>query len=174
LWIGIGDGLQRDSGIEISRKTDRPLYDFIRTLPRDVRFATHILDGDGIPYWGARAHTGSFETLQPWFVDSCARQKRRTNATLAALYASDEKAVLRFAEQYDVTHFLVNRSRYRRDLDRKARSFQPFSSEAQRLIGKKKPKDMVLANVPKSAVVFTHGRFSVVSVEKLRSAPAEK
>src|SRR5690606_21357838 len=87
MWLVTGDGLKKNSGIEIDRATLRPLFDHIRTMPKDVRFATHILDGDGVPYWGARAHTGSFETLQPWFVDSWARQKKRTLATLSALYA---------------------------------------------------------------------------------------
>jgi hypothetical protein len=168
MWLILGDGLSRNTGMTINAGTDRNLYEFIRTLPKDAKFAAHIMDGDGIPFWGARAHTGSFETLQPWFTQSWARQKERTLATLEALYATEEDVVLRFAEKYKVTHFLVNRSRYGRALHSKAGSFEPFSTEVRRILADKDEQDMVLAHAPPSTEVFRDGRFRVVSVEEFR------
>src|SRR5690606_39834218 len=55
--------------------------------------------GDGIPYYSARATMGTFETLQPWFVDSWRRQKERCQETLTALYATDPAAVLDYAQR---------------------------------------------------------------------------
>jgi hypothetical protein len=170
LWLVLGSGLSKDTGMTINRRADQTLYDFIRTTPKESRFAAHLLDGDGIPFWGARAHTGSFETLQPWFTKSWARQKERTMDTLAALYATDEAEVLRFTEQYGITHLLINRSRMGRSARGTAGSFEPFTSATKKLLLGKDPDEFVLGKPPKEAVVFKTGRFQVVSVEKLKRA----
>ncbi len=174
IWLTLGSGFSKNTGMTINQGTDKSLYDFIRTTPKDSRFAAHILDGDGIPFWGARAHTGSFETLQPWFTLSWARQKKRTIDTLEALYSTDEKQVLAFAKKYKVTHFLVNKSRVGRSARSHSGSFEPFTTEARRILSDKNLKKMVLNSPPKSAIVFKSGRFQVVSVENLRKAWAKK
>lgn len=170
VWMLTGSGLEKNTGMTVSRSQERPLYDYIRTMPKDVRFATHILDGDGIPFWGARATTGSFETLQPWFTLSWARQKARAEATLRALYATEESQVLAFADEYRVTHFLVNEGRYGNSVKSKSGSFQPFTTYARDLLNGVKARDVVLGKVPKEAVEYASGRFSIVSVKKLRAA----
>ncbi len=170
VWLLSGSGLTSDTGMTIRRSSDRPLYDYVRTMPKDVRFATHLLDGDGIPFWGARATTGSFETLQPWFTKSWARQKSRAEATLSALYATEKEQVFSFADKHKVTHFLLNQGRYGSALKAKSGSFQPFSTYARDLLRDVRPRDVVLGNVPREAVEFQSGRFSIVSVEKLRVA----
>lgn len=168
LWLLMGSGVEKDTGMEISRKDDADLYKFVRSLPKDVRFATHILDGDGIPFWGARAHMGSYETLQPWFVDSWARQKERAMATQDALYSTDEAAVLRYAEERGVTHFLLNKVRYGKKMRGTAASFEPFSSHARALLQDRKANDMVFVEPPPAAVVFKNRRYRVVSVAMLK------
>lgn len=170
LWLVLGNGFAKNIGMVINQNTDKELYAFIRTTPKNSRFAAHLLDGDGIPFWGARAHTGSFETLQPWFTTSWARQKKRTIDTLAALYATDEEAVLRFAEEYDVTHLLINRSRMGRRARSASGSFEPFTSETKKLLAGKNPNHLVLDKPPKESIVFKSGRFQVVNIEKLKQA----
>ncbi len=170
VWTCTGDGQKKPSGMFISADQDRPLYDFIRTLPKDVRIASHPLDGDGIPYFGARATMGTFETLQPWFVDSWRRQKRRCEATLRALYATNRKEVLDYAAKYGVTHFLINRSRYRSNFVGKSSSFQPFSSYSRALLARTKLKDLVMAHVPESAIVYQYHNWQVVDVARLAQA----
>lgn len=170
LWLVLGDGFSKNTGMTINQSADKSLYDFIRTTPKESRFAAHLLDGDGIPFWGARAHTGSFETLQPWFTKSWARQKKRTTDTLAALYSTDEREVLRFTEEYRITHLLVNRSRMGRNARGSSGSFEPFTSETKKLLLGKDPNDFVLNRPPKDAILFKSGRFQVVSVERLRRA----
>jgi hypothetical protein len=170
LWLTLGNGFATNTGMTINRSTDKELYDFIRTTPKNSRFAAHLLDGDGIPFWGARAHTGSFETLQPWFVKSWERQKKRTVDTLAALYSTDEREVLAFAEKYNVTHILVNKTRLGRGARAHAGSFEPFSTDAKRILEGKNLNKLVLSKPPKESIVWKSGRFQVVSVEKLRAA----
>jgi hypothetical protein len=174
VWLVTGSGIVKDSGMEINRSTDRELYEFVRTLPKDSRFATHILDGDGIPFWGARATMGSFETLQPWFTLSWARQKKRAMDTIDALYATEESAIIDYAEANHVTHFLINRNRYKSNLSRTAGSFQPFSDYAKAAIRKKSKRDFPFSSPPKEAVLFESGRFSVVGVKQLKESWAGK
>ncbi len=174
LWLVLGNGFFKNTGMTIQRGTDKELYEFIRTTPKDSRFAAHLLDGDGIPFWGARAHTGSFETLQPWFTKSWARQKKRTIDTLEALYSTEERDVLAFADKYGVTHFLLNKSRLGRSARSHSGSFEPFTTETRRILGAKNPKKFVLGKAPSEAIVFKSGRFQVVSVEKLRTAWTKK
>ncbi len=170
VWGLTGSGLNRNTGMTIDARRDAKMYAFIRTLPKDVRIASHILDGDGIPLFGARANMGGFETLQPWFVDSWRRQKARAEDTLGAMYATNRKDVLDYAAKNHVTHLLVNVNRYGSDLRKNAGSFDPLSAFARQLVSGKTSKDMVLADVPDSAVVYREGRFRVVSVDALRKA----
>lgn len=170
VWCVSGSGIQKDSGMVINRSTDQELYAFIRTLPKDARFATHILDGDGIPFWSARATMGTFETLQPWFTGSWAHQKKRAMDTIDALYATEGSEVLRYAQENHVSYFLINRSRYSSQIAKQARSFQPFSSYAADVIGKKNRREFVFSDPPADAVLFKSGRFSVLSVEKLKQS----
>src|SRR5690606_25030650 len=105
---------------------------------------------------------------------SWARQKARTIDTLAALYSTDEAEVLAFAKKYGITHFLLNKTRLSRSARSHAGSFEPFTTEARKILAGKNPKKLVLSNPPKSAIEFKSGRFQIVSVEKLRRAWEKK
>lgn len=170
VWFCAGHGQKAPSGMFISAARDRSLHEFVRTLPKDVRIASHPMDGDGIPYFGARATMGTFETLQPWFVDSWRRQKQRTEATLRALYATERKDVLSYAKERNVTHILLNRQRYRSNFVARSASFQPFTAYARAILAQRRLKDLVLADVPDSAIVFRDNQWQLVSVAKLRDA----
>lgn len=168
VWASTGHGQKAPSGMFVNANDDRPLHDFVRTLPKHARIASHPLDGDGIPYFGARATMGTFETLQPWFVDSWRRQKERCHATLRALYATENSDVLAYAKEHGVTHFLVNQQRYRSNFVAKSASFQPFTNYARHLVSGHSREDFVMGNVAESAVVFQTSKWQVVDVEKLR------
>ena len=168
VWAFAGDGVVKNVGMTIDQRRDRELYEFVATLPLDARIASHPADGDGIPYYSARATMGTFETLQPWFVDSWRRQKERCQETLTALYATDPAAVLDYAQRHGVSHFLVNRNRYKSDFQRRAASFEPFTAFTRELLRDVRRKDLVLGSVPDEAVVFRKGNWQVVDVELLR------
>jgi hypothetical protein len=170
IWGATGTGQKSPSGMFIDRSRDRPLYEYIATLDKGVRIATHPLDGDNIPYYSGRATMGGFETLQPWFVDAWRRQKARAEATLSALYSDDESEVLRYARENGVSHCLVNRSRYRSSFASKAGSFQPLTDYARRILRGKRLGDLVLAEPPKSAIVYESGKWAVVDVGLLERA----
>jgi hypothetical protein len=170
VWTSTGNGQKAPSGMFVNANDERPLHDFVRTLPKNARFASHPMDGDGIPYFGARATMGTFETLQPWFVDSWHRQKERCNATLRAMYATDRSELLAYAKRHGVTHFLVNQQRYRSNFAAKSASFQPFTAYARTLVSGHQRQDFVLANLPKRAIAFETSKWQVVDVGRLAQA----
>lgn len=179
LWAGLGIGAPSRSAMAmtIDYRRDAPLWEFIRTLPQDIRIASFITDGDDIPLFAQRANNGGFETMQPWMTLSWARQKARAEDTLSAFYSTSHEEVLAYARKYRVTHLLVNDARYRSDYVKRARSFQPLSEFSNQLLANRRLEDLVLRALPRDAVIFQHGRFSVVDVKRLAeawaAAPAE-
>lgn len=170
VWFLCGSGVVKKAGMELDQSKNEKMYAFIRTLPKDIRFATHILDGDGIPLYGARMNMGAFETLQPWFTGSWAKQKARALATLDVLYATEPAKVLSYAKANGVTHFLINRGRYGDGLRTSVGSFEPFSSYAKELVRGHASEDFVFHDPPKESVVYREGRLSIVSVRELERA----
>jgi hypothetical protein len=171
VWICIGNGVRDPAmGATIDYRKEAPLWDFIRKLPPETRVASHIMDGDTIPLFTARATNGTSETLQPWLTLSWQRQKNRAEDTLRAMYATDPREIAEFARKYRVSHLLVNRSRYHDDFRQRARSFEPFSSFTSNLLSGKRVESLVLASVPPSAVVFRYRNWQLVDVAKLAAA----
>jgi hypothetical protein len=167
LWCIVGSGIVKKNGMTIDQRRDQALYEFIAQLPKTVRIATHPMDGDGIPYYSARATMGSFETLQPWFVDSWRRQRARTEDTLRALYAEDAATAFGYSQRNQVTHFLLDRRKYKSDLIKRSASFEPFSAYAKQLLAHKKPNDLFFHDVPDAAVVYKRGNWQLVDVARL-------
>lgn len=174
VWVFLGDGARNSRSrvmeMTIDYRREAPLWEFIKTLPKDVRIASHIRDGDDIPLFAQRANNGGFETMQPWLTKSWARQKARGEDTLRAFYATEQASVLAYAKKYGVTHLLVNDARYRNDFVHKSLTFEPLSSFARELLANVKLHDLVLRRPPQEAVIFQHGRFKVVDVRKLAAA----
>ena len=166
-WSCLGDGIIRNNGMTLDAHWDADLYGFIRSLPLTVRFASHPMDGDGIPYYGARATVGSFETLQPWFVDSWKRQKVREYATLDAFYSPNFADIVAYGKAYSVTHLLVNRDRYGNDYVQHVSSFEPFTSYSSRLVNQPNRDAPALTHIPSSAIVFERPPWVILDLEKL-------
>ncbi len=171
-WIFLGDGIVRNNGMTLNAGWDADLYHFIRTLPINVRFASHPMDGDGIPYYSARATVGTFETLQPWFVDSWQRQKAHELATLDALYSPRFADLLSYGRSYSVTHLLINRDRYGTDYKLHTASFEPFTSYLNRVVGEPNREPPALTRIPAGSIVFDRPPWLVVDLDKLRRCVA--
>jgi len=167
-WLFLGDGIIRNNGMTLDARWDADLYRFIRTLPLTARFASHPLDGDGIPYYAARATNGTFETLQPWFLDSWRRQKTREFETFNALYCSKFEDVLAYGEKYAVSHLLLNRERYGEDWKQHVSSFEPFTAYAVNLANQSGRELPALTHVPDAAVVFDRPPWKIVDLARLR------
>jgi hypothetical protein len=170
-WIALGNGVKEPRfGAAIPYREDAALYRFVRSLPKEARVASHVMDGDAIPLFSARANNGTFESMQPWLTLSWQRQKARTHDTLRAFYATDRQVVLDYATRYRVTHLLLNRRRYGSDFVKRSRSFEPFSTFTKNLLADRGQEQLVLAEPPPETVVFQQRQWQLVSVEKLARA----
>lgn len=167
VWGVVGSGVVRKNGMTIDQRRDAELYEFIAGLPKDVRIASHPLDGDGIPYYSARATMGSYETLQPWFVDAWRKQRARTEATLRALYATDLDSILDYSHEHGVTHFLIDRKKYRSNLVKRSASFEPFTQTAKSILEDVDSDDLFFRDVPEAAIVYKKGSWLLVDVARL-------
>jgi hypothetical protein len=165
MWLtGFG---KSNPGMTIDGRGDTDLYKFARTLPVNVRFASHPMDGDDLPFWAARGTVGGFETINPWFVNLWKIGKARTEDTLRALYATDRQAVIDYTRKHGVTHFLLRIDRYGGDFSGRARMFEPFGSFAAQITRNVTLDQLVLARVPEEAVVYRGGLWIVVDASKL-------
>jgi hypothetical protein len=168
-WVFLGDGIVGNNGMTIDARWDADLNQFVRTLPKTCRFASHPMDGDGIPYFAARATIGSFETLQPWFVDSWRRQVVREKATLDALYAPRYQALIDYGKRFNVDYLLVNGDRYQSDWPEHMASFEPFTTYTRQRA--REPTPPALMHVPVAAVVFERKPWKIVELKRLRAVP---
>ncbi len=166
------DGTVRHNGMSINRRDEAALYDFIETLPLDVRIAMHPGDGAGITWWTGRATTEHHETLQPWWHEPWQRAKARTFDTLSALYATREDQVLRYCDEYDVTHLLLHAGRYGEQFRANALLWPPFDDFVNERLATLRPEDLVMRKVPREAVVFDGAPWIIVDAERLRQARA--
>lgn len=170
LWFVMGDGIKARNGMVVDARRGAKLYRFVRSLPVDVRIASHPSDGDNIPYFAGRATMGSYETLQPWLKGSWARQKARAQETLRAVYSTDRAEVLSYAKKHGVTHFYLSSKRYGRNYMRESVSFEPLTSFAKKLLVTRKPGRMVLSKPPPASIVYRGRGRVIVSIEKLEEA----
>ena len=172
VWCCFGNGVPRRDrmAMRLNYNHNAKLWRYINGLPPSTRIASFPRDGDDIPLFAQRSTMGGYETMQPWLTGSWARQKERAEATLRALYATKRRDVLAYASKYHVTHFLVNRSRYGRNFVHEASIFQPLTDFARNLLRGHELKDLVLADIPASAVVFRYRQYSLVDIAKLRRA----
>jgi len=171
LFCGLaGDGVlgPPENGMSIDARRNARLYEFVRTLPADVRIATHPSDGAGISYWSARATTDNYETLQPWLVEPWQRFKARTRDTLRALYARRPGELLAYCQRYGITHLLINTRRYEEDFRLKARVFPPFDEYIESILAGVDHDQLVVRRLPEGAVVFVHDPWVVFDVSLLK------
>jgi len=172
VWAIVGSGVVRKNGMTIDQRRDAELHAFIAKLPKSVRIASHPMDGDGIPYYSARATMGTYETLQPWFVDSWRRQRARTEDTLRALYATELERILDYTRRHHVTHFLIDKRKYKADVIKRSASFEPFTLEAKAILADVETTDLYFRKVPKAAIAFQKGNWLLVDVARLDAEPS--
>lgn len=99
----------------------------IRSMPADVRLASHPYDARAIPLLARRSVLVSHETAIPFNVNYWAEMKRRTRAAFDMLYATDWPTIDAIADREGVQMFVLDR---RRLLDPEAYPYkEPFESE---------------------------------------------
>ncbi len=170
LWLVNGDGLVINNGMTVSAYQDADLVHAIRGLPPDVRIACHPHEADDVTYWGMRPATDGYETIAVWLKGDWERQRKRTQDTLEALYATNRQALLEYCRIYGVTHLLIRTDRYGRDLSRGAALFEPFDSLMHDRLSDVPRQTLVVLQAPRDSIVFERMPFRLIDVEAVRDA----
>ena len=170
LCLVNGDGLVVNNGMTVEGYSNAELHAAIRRLPIDVRIACHPWEADGITYWGQRQATDGYETLMVWFTEDWKRQKKRTQDTLLALYATRPSDVLDYCERNGVTHFLIRTDRYGPDLRQGAALFEPLTRFINEHLATVSREELVFLHVPASSIIFEEGPYRLIDVAALGSA----
>ncbi|MFQ5416392.1 MAG: hypothetical protein ACE5FL_04990 [Myxococcota bacterium] len=160
------DGASPRRGLQVDRRDHAALWDQIGKLPTSARVASHPMDGDGIAYFGRRHDVTSYESMIPWFVESWRRQMSRSHDTLRALYATNVGSITSYMEKYGVTHFLLDRSRYREDFLERSSSFRPLSKWTLENIAADVPTQLLFHSIPDGAIVFEDGDLVLVDARR--------
>ncbi len=170
LWLVNGDGLIINNGMTVSAYKEADLVEAIRGLPAGARVACHPHEADDVTYWGMRPATDGFETITVWLTGDWGRQRKRTQDTLEALYATNRQALLEYCRTYGVTHLLVRTDRYGRDLGRGAALFEPFDTLMHDRLAAATRPTLVVLQAPPDSIVFERTPFRLIDVETLRAA----
>jgi hypothetical protein len=169
LVILAGDGMSsKRNGATIDGRTAHALHVFLRATPEtETLIAAHPNDANDVPWWGQRKVLISFETLQPWFVESWARQKKIAFDVLRAMYATDCDPLTFLVEHYDVSHILVNTDRYGEDFMRQALLFEPFDKWLAMTLDGAERSDFILPRISERASVFGSGSLILLDVSRV-------
>lgn len=171
LWMASGrTGMAPSSAAcVISEKPLRPLYDFLKTLPPEIRIMAHPHDSDDIPWWAGRATTGGFEMCMVWFVDAHQRCIDWMNNAVRAYYAIDRGALYKYLEQDKITHILIHKDRLGPEFAKKSRVAEPIQTTMSAVQAGKASNVFVLNYVPQNSIIFRFGQYEVVDVEKMKA-----
>lgn len=170
LWLYWGTSDRFSGTANISRAPRAALYDFVGSLPKDSRIASHPYDGDDVPFWAARATLCGYELDQPFFTRAWHDALERTRSTFGALYATDPSSVISFCDRWHITHLLLRPDRYGENFRKRVKYCDPFDAENKRQLRDIKWDQLVLAHPPETAVIFRDDRFLIVEVDALRRA----
>ncbi len=167
-----GNGVVPRNGLYIDGRKDQKLYEFVGTLPKDIRIAAHPYDADDIPWWAGRATTGGLETFQVWLVEPWKRFEEMLHDTYQALYATDRRVVSDYCQRNKVTHFLLRRDRYGDDFKKKVALFEPITTYAEKLVAPLNRAQLVfsISNIPANAIIYQDTTWVLVDIQRMEQA----
>ncbi|MEZ5312592.1 MAG: hypothetical protein R2862_02540 [Thermoanaerobaculia bacterium] len=170
LWLVLGSGSVPRNGGTVDRRDSAGLWEFAERLPPASRIAAHPWDADDFAFWTGRPTTDGYETLQPWHVDLWRVQRARTEETLQALYATDRASLLDYTRRNGITHLLLRIGRYGPRFRERSHLFEPFDSELAARLREVRREELVLAEPPRSAILYDAAPFRLVDVALLAAA----
>ena len=158
------------SGLGRPVKNHHETYDYLAALPPHVLIAGWPTDLDDVPYLALRPVLVSRELHQAFHKAYADLMRKRTEAVIDATFSPDPSALLRLRDEFGVTHFLVNRRRYREP--ETFAYFKPFDEkieEARRRLGDRRPA--VLREADRGAVFNDGEDWVVVDLLRLPAPP---
>jgi hypothetical protein len=154
-----------DAGLNTDAESQRPLYDFLRGLPKDVLIAGWPTDVDNVPYVSRRQVFISYELHQVLHQGYADEMRRRMRALIDAYFATDQSALVRLRDEFGVTHLIFQQSR----LEEPPTYFRPFSVWARKAFNDGTGVGFEIPRQVEAATVFSDGPFVVLDLRRLNT-----
>jgi hypothetical protein len=142
-----------------------PLYEYLKTLPKDSLIAAPPFLADDIPLFSARRVLFNFELASPWFTKYNEMIKERTEDFFFAYYSDRAEDLIRFAQKYGVDYIIVDTSLFRH-LDRERFYINPYNDFIKKQVRK---KEFFLRKNMDRLAQYKFDRYYVIDTARLLS-----
>lgn len=147
--------------------TDKKLYSFLSSLPKDILVAGHPENMNYIPTYAKRKTFLIEELLIPYFQKYYNEMKKKTYDFFDAYYATSGEQVYAFCKRNGITHFVVYKSHFSEDyLHDKIFYYSPFNDWIINLINKRDKKHFILNNIADNKKLLIDKDYFVISCNK--------
>jgi hypothetical protein len=152
------------AGLTVHVNPDRRLYDWLATLPADSRIAGWPVGViDNVPYLAGRSVLLSYELHQVHHRGFALEMRRRMEAVVAAVFATDTRPLRDLRDRYGVTHLLIDRRVYLNEPP----YFRPFQPLVHAAFENARDKPLAAEQVFPTAGVYEEGPVVVLDLHML-------
>ncbi len=156
---------------------DRSRYDalcaFVATLPEGALVAGPPRRLDDIMIRSKRSVLTTYKIAHPWFTGYYALIEARTRDNFRALFADNVDPINALGTKYGVTHVVVERDFYGKDLRRRKIYVQPYNDFILRELVPGK-KSFLLERPPPESVLFESKKYRVVALPLPTPSPVSE
>lgn len=150
------------------------LYEFLKTLPKDILVAGHPADMEWVPTCARRKVLVSQKLRGQQYMKLYQEVERRTFDFFSAYYANSPETIRRFTEKYGIDYLVVDET----DFPREGRLMlkplrEPFRDHVRALIDQNLPGGFAILTYPYSQVVWRSNNKFVIEVLRGKSALQE-
>ncbi len=150
----------------INETQNRPLYDYLSTLPKSALIAAHPEVADNIPLFSKRKVLVSYETSNPLYKKYWDEIKERTYNFFNAYYSDNPAVVYVFLEKYNIDYLVVKKEHFTEGYVNTGNFyFYPFNAFVKHVTQQK--KGFVLKNFPDQLKRFENDQFYVIQRDDL-------
>ncbi len=168
LWIALlalpaaGRGSE-DAGLNVDVRAQAPLFEFLRTLPKDALIAGWPSDLDSVPYVAKRKVLISYELHQAFHRDFTEQLRHRMARLIDAYFATELGPLQRLRDELGVTHLLVSPRYFKAP----PRTFRPFDGWVSAAFRRGQAKGFELPRRLEQARVYADERVVVLDLSRL-------
>ncbi len=162
FYIFYGQGIKPSLGKD-DFSGNKPLYEHLKTLPKNSLIAAPPHLADDIPLLAARKVLFNFELASPWFTTYYETIKERTEGFFEAYYANDLADLMEFTEKFGIDYIIVDQRLYKH-LDRERFYIDPYNDFIKKLVQK---KQFYLRDHLTQLAQFRFGPYYVIDAQRL-------
>ena len=142
----------------------QPLYERLATLPKNAVIAAFPSEAsDSIPYVTRRSVFLAREAHMPFHAGYTEMLRRRARALFSAYFTPSVDELVKFRNEWGVTHLLVNLDDFRT----RPTYFAPFDPDVARAFDRGRQQGFAALEVRQRAATFTDGRFVLLDLDRL-------